>query len=213
MAAYRLIAVDEARTEIEIKRSRFICTLARAADEDTARAVIERVRTEHWQANHNCTAWRIGIGSRSQRTSDDGEPSGTAGVPMLSVLDKRDVTDVVAIVTRYFGGTMLGAGGLIRAYGQAVTAGLDAAGIVERRPLRVLAVRAGHSDAGRLENALRSSDYAVADIRYADRVTFELALADDLLPGFSSWLSETTAGRSVPEDVGVRFVEVPVDGH
>ncbi|HEV2526995.1 MAG TPA: YigZ family protein [Thermomicrobiales bacterium] len=212
MAAHRLIAVDEARAEIEIKRSRFICTLARAADEDAARAVIERIRTEHWQANHNCTAWRIGVGGRQQRTSDDGEPSGTAGVPMLSVLDKRDVTDVVAVVTRYFGGIMLGAGGLIRAYGQAVTAGLDAAGIVERRPLRVIAVHADHGDAGRLENALRASDYAVADIRYAERVTFELALADEALPGFMACLSEATAGRSAPEDIGIRHIEVPVEG-
>ena len=213
MTAYRLIAVDgEHQTGIEIRRSRFIATVARATSEDEARAVIERVRSVHWQANHNCTAWRIGEGGRSQRTSDDGEPSGTAGVPMLEVLKRRDVTDVVAVVTRYFGGIMLGAGGLIRAYGQAVTTVLDEVGIVERRPLSVVTVRASHQDAGRLDNALRTTDYTLGDVTYAERVTFELYLSEAELPAFTAWLAETTGGRSVPEVVGTRYVEVPTDG-
>lgn len=212
MAAYRMIATaGEHRAEIEVKRSRFIAMVARVASEEEARAAIDRLRTEHWQANHHCTAWRIGEGGRSQRTSDDGEPSGTAGVPMLEVLKRRDVTDVVAIVTRYFGGTLLGAGGLIRAYGQAVTNVLDEVGIVERRPLSVVAVRASHQDAGRLDNALRMTDYQLSDVAYEDRVTFELYLSGEELPGFTDWLAEMTGGRSVPEVVGTRFVEVPVD--
>ena len=212
MTAYRLIAANgEHAAEIEIRRSRFIATVARAASEDDARAVIERVRTAHWQANHNCMAWRIGEGGRSQRTSDDGEPSGTAGIPMLEVLKRRDVTDVVAVVTRYFGGVMLGAGGLIRAYGQAVTTVLDEVGIVERRSLSVVAVRASHQDAGRLDNALRTTDYTLGDVAYGDRVTFELYLSDADLPDFTAWLAEATGGRSVPEVTGTRFVEVPVE--
>lgn len=210
MTGYRLIATDgEHRATIEIKRSRFIATVARAATEEEARTVIDRLRAEHWQANHNCSAWRIGAGGRSQRTSDDGEPSGTAGIPMLEVLKRRDVTDVVAVVTRYFGGVLLGAGGLIRAYGQAVTAALDEVGLVERRPMQVVAVRASHQEAGRLDNALRSTDYTLGDVAYGDRVTFELYLSEEELPGFTAWLAETTGGRSVPEVVGVRFVEVP----
>lgn len=210
--AYRMIATaGEHRAEIEVKRSRFVATVARVESETAARAVIERLRTEHWQANHNCTAWRIGEGGRSQRTSDDGEPSGTAGIPMLEVLKRRDVTDVVAIVTRYFGGTLLGAGGLIRAYGQAVTVALDEVGIVERRPLLVVTVRASHQDAGRLDNALRATAYQLGDVTWADQVIFELSLSDDALPGFTAWLAETTGGRSVPEVGGVRFVEVDVD--
>lgn len=212
-APYRMIATTgEHRVEIEVKRSRFIATVARVATEAEARAVIDRIRTEHWQANHNCSAWRIGEGGRFQRTSDDGEPSGTAGIPMLEVLKRRDVTDVVAIVTRYFGGTLLGAGGLIRAYGQAVTAVLDEAGIVERRPLSVVAVRASHQDAGRLDNALRTTDYTLGDVTWAEAVTFELYLTEVELPGFTAWLAETTGGRSHPEVVGIHFVEVPVDG-
>ena len=209
--AYRMIATaGEHWAEIEVKRSRFLATVARVESEAAARAVIERIRTEHWQANHNCTAWRIGEGGRSQRTSDDGEPSGTAGIPMLEVLKRRDVTDVLAVVTRYFGGTLLGAGGLIRAYGQAVTAVLDEVGIVERQPLSVVAVQASHQDAGRLDNALRTTDYQLGDVTWADQVIFSLYLTADELPGFTAWLAEATGGRSVPEVVGTRFVEVPM---
>ena len=210
MAGYRLIACEEHRTETEIRRSRFIATVARVATEAEARAVIDRIRSEHWQANHNCSAWRIGAGGRSQRSSDDGEPSGTAGIPMLEVLRRRDVTDVVAVVTRYFGGVLLGAGGLIRAYGQAVTTALDEVGLVERRPLTVVVVRASHQDAGRLDHALRATDYTLGEVSYADRVTFELALTEDEIPGFTDWLAATTNGRGAPEVIGTRFVEVPV---
>ena len=212
MAGDRLIATSgEYRAAVEIRRSRFIATVARASTEPDARAVIDRIRTEHWQASHNCSAWRIGEGGRFQRSSDDGEPSGTAGIPILEVLKRRDVTDVVAVVTRYFGGIMLAAGGLIRAYGQAVSTVLDEVGIVERRPLLVVAVQASHQDAGRLDHALRTAKYELGDVSYAEAVTFELYLTDDELPGFTAWLAETTGGRSVPEVVGTRFVEVPVD--
>src|SRR5215211_2540047 len=125
--------------EIVIKKSRFICTLARAATEDEARAAIETVRRRSWDASHNCSAYRVGPGGHLQRTSDDGEPAGTAGAPMLAVLTRRDLTDTVAVVTRYFGGILLGAGGLIRAYGQAVSEAIDVIGIVERRPLSLIA--------------------------------------------------------------------------
>lgn len=207
--AYRLIAAtDPFQAELEVKRSRFLCTVARATSEEAARAVIEHIRTEHWQANHNCSAWRIGEGGRLQRSSDDGEPSGTAGVPMLEVLNRRDVTDVVAIVTRYFGGTLLGAGGLIRAYGQAVSQTLDAVGIVERRALAVVAVHAGHDEAGRLDNALHTTPYARGPVSYGERVTFELYLAPEEQALFAAWLAETTAGRAQPEVIGERLVEV-----
>ena len=220
MATYRMIAaVEPFQTELEVKRSRFLCTVARAESEAAARTVIERIRAEHWQANHHCSAWRIGEGGRLQRSSDDGEPSGTAGVPMLEVLNRRDVTDVVAVVTRYFGGTLLGTGGLIRAYGQAVSQTLDAVGIVERRALAVVAVRLSHAEAGRLDNALHTTVFARGPVAYGERVTFELYLAPEQQAPFAAWLAETTAGRAHAETtagrahaevIGERFVEVPV---
>ncbi|MGN6485681.1 MAG: IMPACT family protein, partial [Thermomicrobiales bacterium] len=111
LKGYRTIAHD-GEHEIEIKRSRFIGSLARVTSEEEARAFIAARRKTHWEANHNCSAWIIGERGQLQRSNDDGEPSGTAGVPMLSVLQRNGLTDVVAVVTRYFGGTLLGAGGL-----------------------------------------------------------------------------------------------------
>src|SRR5680860_1503467 len=120
-----------ASAEIEVKRSRFICHVERVANEDEARAVIERIRKQHWDARHNCSAFVLGPGGDVQRSNDDGEPSGTAGAPMLEVLRGRGVSDVVAVVTRYFGGVLLGAGGLVRAYSDSVRAALDEAGVLE----------------------------------------------------------------------------------
>jgi uncharacterized YigZ family protein len=196
--------------EIVIKKSRFICTLARAATEDEARAAIETVRRRHWDANHNCSAYRVGPGGHHQRTSDDGEPSGTAGAPMLAVLTRRDLTDTVAVVTRYFGGILLGAGGLIRAYGQAVSDAIDVAGIVERRPVFLIAVEADHAEAGRLEHALRTAGYSLGPITHAARVTFEVRLDEPDIPPFETWLAETTNGRCRARVAGQIDVEVPI---
>lgn len=195
--------------EIVIKNSRFICTLARAATEEEARATIDEVKRRNWDANHNCSAYRVGPGGQFQRTSDDGEPSGTAGVPMLEVLSRRELTDTVAIVTRYFGGTLLGAGGLIRAYGQAVSGAVDAVGIVERRPLMLVEVDADYADAGRLENALRVAGYTLGPITHGTAVTFEIRLDEPDLPSFETWLADTTNGRSHARVSGQILVEVP----
>ena len=196
--------------EIEVKRSRFVCTLARAATEEEARAVIDEVRWRHWDANHNCSAYRVGPGGRFQRTSDDGEPAGTAGLPMLGVLTRRELTDTVAVVTRYFGGVLLGAGGLIRAYGQAVAEAVNAVGIVERRPLLLVAVDAGYGEAGRLDNALRAAGYALGPVAHDERVAFEVRLNESELPAFETWLAEATNGRSHARVAGHAEVEAPV---
>lgn len=197
--------------EIEVRKSRFICSLVRVSNEQEARGAIDDVRKRHWDAHHHCTAWRIGVGGRLQRSSDDGEPAGMAGTPMLEVLIHRNVTDTLAIVTRYFGGTKLGAGGLIRAYGSAVSAAVDAAGIVERRPLHVIEVAIAHTDAGRIENALRSSRFALTEVTYnVDDVTFTVHVEPDQREPFRAWLAETSSGRADPHESGVEFVEVLV---
>lgn len=197
--------------ETVVKKSRFVATLSRAATDDEARAEIDAVRRRFWDASHNCTAYRIGPGGRSQRTSDDGEPAGTAGTPMLAVLTHRDLTDTVAVVTRYFGGTLLGAGGLIRAYGQAVTEAVNSVGIVERRPVSLVAVDAEYADAGRLENALRATDYTLGPVTHAERVTFEIRLDEPDLPGFERWLADATNGQATARIAGRTEVEIAVD--
>lgn len=195
--------------ETEIKKSRFICHLFRVESEEQAREHIEAVRKEHWNANHNCTAWIIGEGMSNQRSSDDGEPSGTAGMPMLEVLRRREVTDTLAIVTRYFGGVMLGAGGLIRAYGGAVSEALDDIGIVERVPLSVVTVTANYDDAGRIENAIRARELDLTDVAYTMDVTFELVMPPSEVDAFDTWLQELTNGSNTATISGERFVEVP----
>ncbi|MFJ9555555.1 YigZ family protein [Nocardiopsis sp. NPDC101807] len=194
--------------ELEIKRSRFVCALARADGEDAARAFIAERRKEHWNASHNCTAYVLGEDGGVQRSSDDGEPAGTAGVPMLEVLRHRGLTDTVAVVTRYFGGTKLGAGGLIRAYGGAVSAAVDAVGVLERRRLLLVDVFADYVLGGRLESDLRDSSLTVRGVAYEDRVRIEVALPESDLDGFGLRLAEMTGGRAEFEVRGATVVEV-----
>lgn len=196
--------------QLVLKKSRFLCTVGRVATEDEARVFVAQLKKQYWDASHNCSAWVIGERGELQRSNDDGEPSGTAGSPMLNVLNQRALTNTAAVVTRYFGGMLLGAGGLIRAYGQSVSDAIDATGIIERRPLLVVAVEAAHEEAGRLDYALRGSPYHVADITYGPNVTFELHLEEAALDPFAGWLAETTSGRCIGEVAGIEHGEVPV---
>ncbi|MEV5606048.1 YigZ family protein [Streptomyces sp. NPDC052299] len=182
--------------ESEINRSRFICALAPAATEEEAQEFIARVRKEHPTATHNCYAYVIGADASVQKASDDGEPGGTAGVPMLQMLTRREVCYAVAVVTRYYGGVKLGAGGLIRAYGGVVGEALDALGTRTRRRFRLATVTVGHQRAGRLENELRATGRTVRDVRYAADVTIEIALPDADVEAFRRWLADATAGEA-----------------
>jgi uncharacterized YigZ family protein len=181
--------------ETEVNRSRFRCVLAPAATETEAQEVVARIRREHPTASHHCWAYVIGADAAVQRAGDDGEPGGTAGLPMLQMLTRRETRYVVAVVSRWFGGTKLGAGGLIRAYGGAVGAALDALGTVTRRRFRLATVTVGHARAGRLENDLRVGGEAVVrEVRYAAEVTFELGLPASGVDDFRAWLADATAG-------------------
>jgi len=197
--------------EIEIKKSRFICHLARVTDEEEAQAFVAAIRKQYWDARHNCTAFVVGDDQRRERSNDDGEPGGTAGVPMLEVLRRRGITDTVAVVTRYFGGIKLGAGGLVRAYGSAVSEALDAVGLLERRPVALLAVSTDHTRAGRLENDLRAAGYAVNGLDYQpDGVRIEVGVPEPEVTDFHAWLAEATGGAAQAVAAGRTFVEVPV---
>jgi uncharacterized YigZ family protein len=189
--------------EIEIRKSRFICSVARVETDEAGREFIAAMKKQYWDDSHNCSAYIIGVRGTIQRSSDDGEPSGTAGVPMLEVLRKMHLTDTVVVVTRYFGGTLLGAGGLIRAYGHAVSETVRQVGIVQRQYLAVVAVRADHGAAGRLHNALEASTFPAAEVTYdAVGARFVLHLAEQEIDAFSAWLAETTNGtaQAIVED-------------
>ncbi|WP_399137019.1 YigZ family protein [Streptomyces sp. NBUA17] len=194
---------DEYRTvaragvhETEISRSRFLCALAPAATEEEAQAFVAGVRKEHTDASHNCWAYVIGADASVQKASDDGEPGGTAGVPMLQMLLRRDMRYVVAVVTRYYGGVKLGAGGLIRAYGGAVGEALDDLGTLTRRRFRLATLTVDHQRAGRLQNDLRTAGRAVRDVRYAEDVTIEVGLPEAEVEAFRAWLADATAGSA-----------------
>ncbi|MGO4494132.1 YigZ family protein [Arthrobacter sp. 2YAF22_2] len=175
------------RHELEIRRSRFITVLQRTPDEDSARSLVSRLRREFHDARHHCSAFVLGPDRGVQRSNDDGEPSGTAGIPMLEALLKRetapgvtDLSDVAAVVVRYFGGILLGAGGLVRAYSESVSSALDSAPLVRRQRLRICSVPVPHASAGRLENELRAAGYVMAGPSYDAQMTvLRLALPDD----------------------------------
>ncbi|MEU3215739.1 YigZ family protein [Streptomyces sp. NPDC006971] len=182
--------------ETEINRSRFICALAPAATEREAQDFVARVRAEHPTATHNCFAYVIGADASVQKAGDDGEPGGTAGLPMLQMLTRREMRYVVAVVTRYYGGVKLGAGGLIRAYGGVVGEALDALGTITRQRFRLATITIGHQRAGKLENDLRATGRSVREVRYAEAVVIEVGLPDSDVESFRGWLADATAGEA-----------------
>jgi uncharacterized YigZ family protein len=208
VVTYLTLARD-AEAEIEVKRSRFRCTLERVESEEAARAVVERLRREHWDARHHCSAFRIHDGG-AERSSDDGEPAGTAGAPMLDVLRGHlgeGVSDVVAVVTRWFGGTLLGAGGLVRAYGDAVRTALDEAGALRRSLVREHLLELDHADAGRVESDLRARGIAVLDTAYGARVGLTLGVPPGDEPRLAALVAELTAGGATTQVSGERWVD------
>lgn len=196
-----------ATAEVEDRGSRFVCTLRRVADETEARALVAELRREHWDARHHCSAFVLGPGGEVQRSSDDGEPSGTAGAPMLEVLRGAGVSDVAAVVSRWFGGTLLGSGGLVRAYAGAVRAALAEAGTVRRSLLTELSLDLDHADAGRVEGDLRARGVTVLETSYGVGVRLLLAAAPDEVEALTQLVSAATSGVSLPVVVGERWVD------
>lgn len=193
--------------EIVIDRSRFIAHVARVETEEAALAFIADIKKQHWSANHNCSAYMIGENNLIQKANDDGEPSGTAGVPMLEVLKKRDLKDTVVVVTRYFGGIKLGAGGLIRAYGKSTSEGLNATGVVERKLMRIMKTKIDYTWLGKVENEIRSSHYQLKEIHYLDAVEVEVYVEEAAKGDFTSWMTELTNGQGEISEGEVEYLE------
>ncbi|WP_214781782.1 YigZ family protein [Exiguobacterium sp. S3] len=193
--------------EVIIQKSKFIAHFKRVETEEEAQAFIQAIKKEHWNANHNCSAYIIGERNEHQKANDDGEPSGTAGMPMLEVLRKRHLKDTVVVVTRYFGGIKLGGGGLIRAYGGTVSEGLDAVGIVERLPMQQLTLTVDYTWIGKVENELRQSSYLLDDIIYADLVTFHVSVPVEETEEALAWLTDMTNGQGQLQTHGIRIIE------
>ncbi|MGN7939438.1 YigZ family protein [Virgibacillus sp. 6R] len=196
--------------ELIIQKSRFICYTERVTTEDDAQSFIQKIKKQHPNANHNCSAYLIGEHNQIQKANDDGEPSGTAGVPMLEVLKKRDIKNTVVVVTRYFGGIKLGTGGLIRAYGKSVSEGLNATGIVERKLMCIMHTKIDYTWLGKVENELRASNYLIKDIHYLNDVEVETYVEEDKKADFISWMTEMTNGQSEIVDGDVVYLEQDV---
>lgn len=184
--------------EFIISKSRFIGHAAPCADEKQALDFIAEMRQRYKDASHNCYAYVIGRNKGIMRYSDDGEPSGTAGLPIMEVLKNRDVTDLCVVVTRYFGGILLGAGGLVRAYTQGAAAALNAAGVVVMHPSRTYMLDLDYSQLGRLEHWIKDTPYRLDDRIFAASVTCQLTLKSSDAEAFESAIASLFDGRYEP---------------
>lgn len=194
-------------SEIIISKSRFLSYVARVETEQEALLFIEKIKKMHASATHNCSCYLIGEHDQIQKANDDGEPSGTAGVPMLEVLKKQGLKDTVVVVTRYFGGIKLGGGGLIRAYGNATTEGIAAAQVVERKLHHVMKIAVDYVWLGKLENEIRQSDYTLRDIGYAENVELFVYVLKEEEAIFTEWITELTNGQAVITNESSLFIE------
>lgn len=194
--------------ETQVKHSRFIASLRRIGDTEGAQQFLTEQKSLYPDARHHCSAFVVGYdpSSRSERADDDGEPGGTAGIPMLQVLKARDLVDVIVVVTRYFGGIKLGAGGLVRAYSGAVSVAVDSATLVgrERRTLHTLAIR--HGEAGRVEAELRARGVVVLGTDYGSKAVLTLATHDP--EHLASTVASITSGAGRLETAGETWVDV-----
>ena len=196
--------------EYEIQRSRFIAEAAHAATEEEARAFLLSCKKKYYDARHNPSAWVLGAGGEKQKSNDDGEPGGTSGNPILEAIKKRGLVDTVVVVTRYFGGIKLGAGGLIRAYGHAAHLALEASSLVRSLQLTRLAVTVDYTLLALVENFVRQEDLRTEDAIYEEKVTLLLLLEERQLAPVQASLTDLTAGRAIFEERGTVWGRVPL---
>ena len=194
MTGYRTLAA-KGEAELVIQRSRFIGRGFPVESEAAALAILADIRKAHWDASHNCFAYRIGPDGGCARYSDDGEPGGTAGLPMMEVLKSRGLTDLLVVVTRYFGGILLGAGGLVRAYTQAVKEGLDHCETGIMRKGCELEVTTDYNDVGKLQYYFGQQGIVPVDSIYAENVKFILLVPVEKEDSLRKNLTETTCGK------------------
>ncbi|MBF7076421.1 YigZ family protein [Streptococcus sp. HF-100] len=201
---------EDGQVQEEIKKSRFICHIKRITTENEARNFIQAVKKEHYKATHNCSAFILGERSEMKRSSDDGEPSGTAGVPMLGVLENHQLTNVCAVVTRYFGGIKLGAGGLIRAYSSNVALAIKEIGIVHIKEQLGLRIALSYSQYQELPNFLKANHLQEQDTSFTEQVQTTIFVDKDDKDSVIEELIELFNGKIDITDQGLRKVEVPI---
>ncbi|WFR86890.1 YigZ family protein [Streptococcus sp. D7B5] len=202
---------EDGQVQEEIKKSRFICHAKRVYSEAEARDFITAIKKEHYKATHNCSAFIVGERSEIKRTSDDGEPSGTAGVPMLGVLENHNLTNVCVVVTRYFGGIKLGAGGLIRAYAGSVALAVKEIGIIEIKEQAGIAIQMSYAQYQEYSNFLREHKLTEIETNFTDQIDTIIYVDKEEKENIKSALVEFFNGKVTLTDQGLREVEVPVN--
>ena len=202
---------EDGQVQEEIKKSRFICYAKRVYSEEEARDFITAIKKEHYKATHNCSAFIIGERSEIKRTSDDGEPSGTAGVPMLGVLENHNLTNVCVVVTRYFGGIKLGAGGLIRAYAGSVALAVKEIGVVEIKEQAGIAIQMSYAQYQEYGNFLKEHHLMELDTNFTDQIATMIYVDKEEKEKIKAALVEFFNGKVTLTDQGLREVEVPVN--
>lgn len=196
---------------LTIKKSRFITDIARVTTEDEAKAFLATVSAREPKANHHCWAYVIGEHDEIQRESDNGEPSGTAGVPILTVLQRNRLHNVIAVVTRYFGGIKLGAGGLIRAYSNATSTAIEAVGVVKRVRQREMTLAVDYANYDRLNHYLTEEKIATLDTAYTDNVAVTIAVDLDAVAATQQAITNLLSDRLTVTLGDVIYNEVPVE--
>ena len=186
---------ERVRSEIKVRGSRFIATAIPVSSREEASEVLDQIRKEFWDATHNCFAYQLAPNGADYRFSDDGEPSGTAGKPILFAIQQRDLLDVLVVVTRYFGGTKLGAGGLARAYAEATNDVLEQTPVVVQWPTTRIRVFTPYDDMKEVRRLVEAQTEEFEE-EFLDVVIYTASIRDDRLDRFSEELTEKTAGRA-----------------
>ena len=200
MKNYKTISAEKIfSADYEIKKSKFISQVKHVESEVEAREFISQVKKKYFDATHNCSAWILGELGDKQKSNDDGEPGGTAGNPILESIKKNELTNIVAVVTRYFGGIKLGAGGLIRAYSHAATLAISAAEIVQMQTFKKISVTLEYNLLATVENFLRQKKISVENISYAEDVTLNILIPPLEVENFLSEVTELTADNFLAE--------------
>lgn len=211
MLPYYYTVKQEGQDEIIIQKSRFIGYVRRVETEEAAQNFIQEIKKKHHDATHNCSCYMIGENNEIQKANDDGEPSGTAGIPMLEVLKKQNLKDTAIVVTRYFGGIKLGAGGLIRAYGNTTSQAIRTTGIVKRIRMQGFSVTVDYSLLGKLENVIRGSEYLIETINYLEDVEFIVYTEMDKQQTFQEWMVDLTNDQAIIKKTDQKYIELEVE--
>ena len=195
----------------EVNKSKFLSHARHVDGEDAAREFVQTIRKKYFDATHNCSAWVLGERGDKQKSNDDGEPGGTAGNPILEAIKKNSLTDCAIVVTRYFGGIKLGAGGLIRAYSHAAAIALAAAKFVQITAFRKISLTLEYNFLATVENYLRQKKIRVTGTNYADVVTLELLLLPEQVEIFLLELNDLTAANFLHEELGEIFLPIEIE--